>query len=337
MASISKEFGQPISEELPSGENLEYEPEYLEMVKLAQPRSKGGTIEGEDGPGSEEPADWKSVEKLANDLLSKTRDCRVLIYAALASLHTKGLPTFRDYLELLHIYLKDFWDTVYPQPDPDDNNDTTMRMNAVESLDEYRDIVPALERAKLVELQGMGEFGVREMELAEGKETPRDGEEVPDMNVVRQAFMKAEPQHIASLREAAQESIGLLDEILKTWEEKSGGQPAPDFKNTVKSLGKVVSVLDQFMPREDGGEGAVPGEAGGLVETSGAIRSRQDVVRVLDNICEYYSNNEPSSPIPLLLRRAQRLVEKSFMEILKDIVPDSVQQAQIVSGKSDAE
>jgi type VI secretion system protein ImpA len=78
------------------------------------------------------------------------------------------------------------------------------------------------------------------------------------------------------------------------------------------------------------------GEVVGAIEISGAIRSRADVVRVLDNICEYYTANEPSSPIPLLLRRAQRLVEKSFMEILADIVPDSVNQARIVSGKTDS-
>jgi type VI secretion system protein ImpA len=41
--------------------------------------------------------------------------------------------------------------------------------------------------------------------------------------------------------------------------------------------------------------------------------------------------------VPLLLRRAQRLVEKSFMEILEDMVPDGVSQAKIVSGKSDAD
>jgi type VI secretion system protein ImpA len=68
---------------------------------------------------------------------------------------------------------------------------------------------------------------------------------------------------------------------------------------------------------------------------SGAINSRADVIRVLDKICDYYSVHEPSSPIPLLLRRAQRLVEKTFLEILEDMVPDGVNQAKIVSGSTD--
>jgi type VI secretion system protein ImpA len=336
MGSVSKTLSEPISEDLPSGENLEYEPEYLEMVKLFEPRTKGGTIANEDDKQVAEPADWKGVAKLAGGLLEKSRDCRVLIYAAMASLHNKGLPEFRDYLQLLNVYLGDFWDSVHPQLDADDDNDATMRMNALEALDEYKDIVPALEGVKLVELKGVGAFGVREAELAQGKETPREGEEVPDVNLIRQAFMQSKPEHLSTLREAAQDSIELLKQIKRTWEEKSGGQAGPDFKNVVKALGKVVAVLDQFIPTEVQAQAVAEGEVVGAIEISGAIRSRADVVRVLDNICEYYTANEPSSPIPLLLRRAQRLVEKSFMEILADIVPDSVNQARIVSGKTDS-
>lgn len=338
MASLSTEFSQPISEDLPSGENLEYEPEFLEMTKLFEPRAKGGTIAKDDDQPAEEPADWKAVEKLANDLLKKTHDCRVLVFAAISSLHTQGIETFREYLELLHVYLRDFWDSVHPQLDEDDDNDATMRMNALEALDEYKDIVPALERAKLVELKGMGTFGVREVEIAQGKETPREGEDVPDENVIRQAFMQTDPQTLVRLREAAQGSIDLLREIKSTWDGQTGGQPGPDFKNAVKALGKMVAVLDQYIPSEDQGQGAAEeGQAGVALSSGGAIRSRADVVRVLDNICEYYTTNEPSSPIPLLLRRAQRLVEKSFMEILEDMVPDSVNQARIVSGKTESE
>src|SRR5439155_26871758 len=40
----------------------------------------------------------------------------------------------------------------------------------------------------------------------------------------------------------------------------------------------------------------------------GEIRSPQDVVAALDRICFYYDRNEPSSPVPLLLQCARRLV-----------------------------
>ena len=50
----------------------------------------------------------------------------------------------------------------------------------------------------------------------------------------------------------------------------------------------------------------------------------------------YYERHEPSSPVPLLLKRAKRLVAKDFMEILRDLAPDGVDQAERISGPSDS-
>ena len=55
-------------------------------------------------------------------------------------------------------------------------------------------------------------------------------------------------------------------------------------------------------------------------------------IRVLDKACDYLERHEPSSPVPLLLKRAKRLVSKNFMEIMRDLAPDGVAQAQVVSG-----
>ena len=50
-------------------------------------------------------------------------------------------------------------------------------------------------------------------------------------------------------------------------------------------------------------------------------------------ICDYYRTNEPSSPVPLILQRAQRLVAKDFMEILTELTPDALSQLQVITGK----
>ena len=62
------------------------------------------------------------------------------------------------------------------------------------------------------------------------------------------------------------------------------------------------------------------------------INSRKDVIRVLDQICSYYDQNEPASPVPLLLKRARKLVEKNFIEIVEDLVPDSAAQIKKLIG-----
>jgi type VI secretion system protein ImpA len=65
---------------------------------------------------------------------------------------------------------------------------------------------------------------------------------------------------------------------------------------------------------------------------SGDIVDRQDVIRMIDRICTYYERHEPSSPVPLLLARARRLVDMSFMEVLQDLAPDGMGQARHIGG-----
>jgi type VI secretion system protein ImpA len=69
---------------------------------------------------------------------------------------------------------------------------------------------------------------------------------------------------------------------------------------------------------------------------SGDILTREDVVKALDKICEYYARHEPASPVPLMAQRCKKLVTMSFFEILAEVAPESIKQAQLVVGKGDA-
>ena len=61
------------------------------------------------------------------------------------------------------------------------------------------------------------------------------------------------------------------------------------------------------------------------------------MIRRLDDICEYYARREPSSPIPHLLRRAQRLVGMDFVDLMKELAPGGLSEFQAISGSSGEE
>jgi len=67
----------------------------------------------------------------------------------------------------------------------------------------------------------------------------------------------------------------------------------------------------------------------------GLIQSRDDVIIILDKICDYYDQNEPSSPLPLLLKRAKGIVHKDFLEVLEELVPGGVSMTESVFGKTE--
>jgi len=81
-------------------------------------------------------------------------------------------------------------------------------------------------------------------------------------------------------------------------------------------------------PAQSGGGGSIG---------DGTIRSREDVIFVLGQICDFYARTEPSSPVPLLLKRAQRLVPMNFLEIMSDLTPDALNQLKVIAGADPAE
>ena len=76
------------------------------------------------------------------------------------------------------------------------------------------------------------------------------------------------------------------------------------------------------------GEAAPGGGAAAPAGPPGVIQSREDVILAIDRVIDYFNRCEPSSPIPLLLERAKRLVNKSFLEVMQDLGPELMGQLQ---------
>jgi type VI secretion system protein ImpA len=80
----------------------------------------------------------------------------------------------------------------------------------------------------------------------------------------------------------------------------------------------------------NGSNGAAPARSFG-----GAINSREDVIRALDAICAYYARNEPSSPIPMFMERSKKLVMMSFVDLIKELVPEGLSKVDMLRGQTE--
>jgi type VI secretion system protein ImpA len=115
------------------------------------------------------------------------------------------------------------------------------------------------------------------------------------------------------------------------------GDLAPDLKPLVVDLSEIRRVLNEKLAARGVPTGALDADpvtpaGGGAAFTTGEIVSRDDVARVLDRLCDYYRKHEPSSPIPLLLQRAKRLISKDFLEIIRDLAPSGAAEAESIGG-----
>ena len=102
----------------------------------------------------------------------------------------------------------------------------------------------------------------------------------------------------------------------------------------------TVSGADAACVAEAGRKaGGAPADAaadaarGGVAPSApGTINSREDAIRALERVCEWIERNEPSNPAPLLIRRSQRLMTKNFIDIIRDLVPDGLNQIEKLAG-----
>lgn len=328
------------SDERPSGENLEYDPDFTEMELAAQPgeeRQAGDQILAAEDP------DYRDVAEKALVIMGRSHDLRAGIFYADAVLRTQGLPGFAEATAYVRGCLEQFWDSCHPELDEEDDNDPTMRVNSVQNLTGATTILRGLRRAPLTDSRSFGKLCLRDIEIAEGTiSAPADAENIADSATISAAFQDSDDDFLAAQLEAVRAAADNIAAIDRIFDEKTPGM-GPDLAPLIKILDQITKRLSEAtggaaQAAEDAGQPAAADEApaaaagGGFV---GGINSPADVSNALDRIIAYYQRAEPSSPVPLLLERAKRLVGADFMSIMMDMAPAGIQNVNLIGGIED--
>ena len=221
------------------------------------------------------------------------------------------------------------WDSVHPQLDASDNNDPTMRLNALAPLTALDAGLADLRAAALAAVRGS--LTVRDLELGLGLAAATAGEIVPTEAGVLQALQDLLARHpqVAEAAVAAQRSAEAIAAVLAA---RVGHERATDLGPITKLLKAVAAAVAraQGVAEPAAGVEGSPGAPGAAA--AGGIRTRADAVRELERVCDWLERNEPSNPAPLLIRRAQRLMNKNFLEIVRDLAPEGVTQIELIAG-----
>jgi type VI secretion system protein ImpA len=330
----------PIGDDSPAGDDLEYDPEYLALERAAAPKAERAI--GDNVKAAEEP-DWDKVAELAEAVLVRSKDLRAAVHLTTAWMRTTGMPGWSAGLGLIRGLLEHFWETVHPQLDAEDDNDPTTRVNSVVPLGDLQGVLRYFRTTPFVQSPRLGRFDLRALRIANGslKTTTSDGAE-PSMAEIEACCMDCGEDDLVAATTAIRESLEHAKAIDAIFNDRVG-TAGPDLKNLLGDIYELKKFLEPQLARrlpqeglsEEGAAGEEGGAGAGARASTGAIAGPQDVMRRLDELCDYYTRNEPSSPVPLLLRRAQRLVGMDFMDLLKDLAPGGISELLVVSGNSE--
>lgn len=314
------------------GPDLEYDADFmaLEQASRGKPEQQfGDTIVPAVEPN------WEDVRLRAEALFSRTKDLRVAVLLTRALLRKSELPGFSVGLTLLHQMLERYWDFVHPRIDADDDNDPTMRLNALGALIDPDGILRELRQAHVIPPSMAGRVTVRDVLIAAGK-LPAVADASPSVSQI-QSTIRGEAGKHAAIIEAARLSLRALRDMQSLLNDKLGSDRSLNLNPLTDSVEAVVKACDSAVG-EPASDAAPQAEAAGAAVSapgpaaSGDIRSREDAIRMLERVCEFMERTEPSNPAPLLIRRAQRLVSKNFIEIMEDLAPDSLGAIKGIAG-----
>jgi type VI secretion system protein ImpA len=328
MNEMVEKLLQPVSAEMPCGPDLSYDPSFdqLENLLKGKPEVEIGTVQK-----PAEPPEWNELYKQSLEFLTKSKHLRIAVMFCGSLLKTKGLVGFRDGLQLIRGLLEQYWAPLYPQLDPEDNNDPERRMNILRALTLERgamaagwlSIVDYLYAAEVCRPKGMAPVTFDQV-LAAGKDSGDNAAASKIDTAIRSAgneFLTAQHQ---ALKEAL-ETVQGIDQFLTA---TVGSNNAVNFEVLENSLKELLGLMGVYLAggsavaaAESVGDagGGAGAEAATGISIRGTVKSREDVVRVIDNICTYYAQVEPGSPVPYLLRRVQKLVNMNFVQSVQEL------------------
>jgi type VI secretion system protein ImpA len=320
----------------PCGPNLEHDLSFFELEEAARGKPEQRT--GDAVRPAEDPS-WPKVIDRAQAILHRSKDLRVAVHLTRALTCTEGIPGLATGLSLIHGLMERYWDGIHPVLEADRDNDPTERLNALAPLLDPEVIVKDLRDTYLVSSREQGQIRVRDIEVALGRLTPRAGADPGAAKSIGQLHAQIGAAYASdrSVPSAVREAYDHAAAIQALLNERLGAARALDFAPLVQPLECLVETCDTALGVKSEPGSANQAESGDRARPAmtGEIRSRDDAVQMLELVCAYLERHEPSNPAPLFIRRAQRLIKKSFLEIVRDLMPDSLSQLEKLAGEAD--
>jgi len=288
--------------------------------------------------------EWRSVAEQAQALLGRTKDARVAVLLLRASTRMQGIAGFVMSLRLLTGLLDRHWEGIHPKLDADDDNDPTMRLNALAPLTDEGMVLRDLYEASIGTARGVGAIRVRDIAIAHNALTPAGGEtghSAAQIQGALEIIHGETPEVLQTLMEVPT----LVTQLQTLIVERTGRTDLIDLaplRAIANVLSKACATVAGSAALADAVAEATGTAASGTAPTAraaapGEIRTRQDALQTLDRVIRYLEQTEPGNPAPLLIARAKKLIGVSFLEIMADLAPNALDTIETVTGKQSVE
>jgi type VI secretion system protein ImpA len=323
----------PIREGAPAGDNLRYVDGDLTFRRIEELRvdeDPALVIEG-----NAKSANWPGVVRTCEEALAtSSKDLEIAAFLTEGLAHTQGFEGVRDGLRLLKEMLATFWDSAHPGIDEGEVV-LPIRAKPLNWLALPTGLVRAVKSVPFVTGHEERPLGYADLEMSERV----DGAQLRDQTAFkemteagfvtgetwRQALSNTPRQSLEQSLEALEGALVELNELDQLCAERFGDDEAPRLIGLRESLEDIRDrIAPQVRPLEEEAaeeDAAVElGAAPAASASAGPIASRQDALRTLGLVADFFRRTEPHSPISYLVQRAVRWGNMPLDELLREVV-----------------
>lgn len=341
----------PIGGDNPAGENLQYSGVYDE---IREARRADEVLTTGESQANLKIADWRQTVALSIDALTtRSKDLQICVWLVEALVKLQGFPGLNNGLKLTRELMTDYWQHLYPEIEDDDLEG---RANTLAWLD--RQLAIAVKQIPVTAIAGGVAYSYLQWEESKQFEIPEDltgmdSDDLKPINELREraaAEGKITSEQWRSILRATNkeyfETLALLlndcwnefNELDRVMDEKFAAQ-TPGMGALKKSLDDVRTLVDRLLkekrqlePQSVGEilatntatETATSGPSTNInLSVSGAIKSRDEALKRLAEIAQFFHQTEPHSPVSYLVERAVKWGRMPLDKWLEDVIKNS--------------
>lgn len=331
-------FLQPISSDHPCGDDLSFSHEF-DLIQKARTEDDPLLDQGE-WVTDRKIADWTYVEQQCAALLvTQSKDLRLCLWLCEAMVHRQGFVGLAQGLLITTSVITEYWQTMHPVIEDDDLD---QRISLLQWF-----VILLQKLPKKVALTNNG-FSFQDFEAAQVLKTQLDINPdlyeagLPDHKTTVEQYQQAIMQTpVAIIQEHTQQ----LQAAIEQWDhfkqllDNLLGLDAPAFAGVDQTLEVIQNHLQKNLKErgasftEQVSESTTDVEAlqvapqnhgsslsGFQPQQQSHIQNRQQAMQILEQISDYFSNNEPHSPVSYLLKKTIKWANMPLHEWLATVV-----------------
>lgn len=287
-----------------------------------------------------ETPNWNPVLELGPEILCGTsKDLEVAAWLTEALVRKHGFAGLRDGYRLVRELAERFWDQLYPLPDEYGMETRVFPLSGLNGGDTEGTLIAPIENCPITP-DGFSFANYRDAleieKLDPDKRSQRLEEGAVSLTEFERSATGGSAEYYQTLLDdlnAALDEFGKVTEIL---DEKCGSDspPSSNIRNVLVDIRDRVNALAGPLlgaDEEAAAEGEMVVAQGGAVagRTNGPIASREDALRVLLQVADFFRKTEPHNPVSYAVEQAVRWGRMSLPELLNELVPDTTAKDQM--------